>query len=234
MGAISLIQHWKTLLGVFFFIISKFCLHWQEDNEREVMVRQSPVKTKDINLHWRRDWKNHGYPLETGPRWCRNWGLCKNNKYGDQCLQAGSVPVFYPRYSYNSLYKFSFSAHLSTCALGELLQLRFVRHVSFARLPSRGHSFGLILIKIGQNVCPYKILVKFEYGYMGSKTRSRGQINGKPCVHSRGHIFGWILIKLDENICLYLCQSEIWIGILILILCKSENVLTTLMYIILL
>ena len=33
-------------------------------------------------------------------------------------------------------------------------------------------------------------------GHVGSKTRSPGQILGKPCVRSRGHIFSRILMKV--------------------------------------
>ena len=36
-------------------------------------------------------------------------------------------------------------------------------------------------------------------GDVGSKTRSVGQIMGKPCEHSGGHIFGPIFIKLAQN-----------------------------------
>ena len=39
-------------------------------------------------------------------------------------------------------------------------------------------------------------------GYVGSKTRSPGQILGKPCVQSRGHIFSRILMKVGQNVCL--------------------------------
>ena len=37
-------------------------------------------------------------------------------------------------------------------------------------------------------------------GHMGSRTRSLGQIIGKPCVHSIGHTFGPILMKLGQNV----------------------------------
>ena len=39
-------------------------------------------------------------------------------------------------------------------------------------------------------------------GHVGSKTRSPGQILGKPCVRSRGHIFSWILMKVGQDVCL--------------------------------
>jgi len=38
-------------------------------------------------------------------------------------------------------------------------------------------------------------------GYVGSKTRSPGQIIGNPCLHSRGHICDLILMKLCQNVC---------------------------------
>ena len=47
-----------------------------------------------------------------------------------------------------------------------------------------------------------KSKLDLNMGHMGSKTRSRGQIEGKPWEHSRGHIFHGIFIKLDENVCL--------------------------------
>ena len=39
-------------------------------------------------------------------------------------------------------------------------------------------------------------------GQEGSKTRSPGQILGKPCVRSRGHIFSRILMKVGQDVCL--------------------------------
>ena len=39
-------------------------------------------------------------------------------------------------------------------------------------------------------------------GHVGSKTRSPGQILGKPCVRSRGHIFSRILMKVGQDVCL--------------------------------
>ena len=46
-----------------------------------------------------------------------------------------------------------------------------------------------MISKSGLNVC-----------HEVSKTRSQGQMKGKPYEHSVGHIFDWILIKLDENV----------------------------------
>ena len=39
-------------------------------------------------------------------------------------------------------------------------------------------------------------------GHVGSKTRSPGQILGKPCVRSRGHIFSRILMTVGQDVCL--------------------------------
>ena len=41
-----------------------------------------------------------------------------------------------------------------------------------------------------------------KMGHVGSKTRSPGQILGKPCVRSRGHIFSRILMKVGQDVCL--------------------------------
>ena len=38
-----------------------------------------------------------------------------------------------------------------------------------------------------------------KLGYVGSKTRSLGQILEKPCVHSRGHSFDSKFMKLNQN-----------------------------------
>ena len=38
-----------------------------------------------------------------------------------------------------------------------------------------------------------------KLGYVGSKTRSLGQILEKPCEHSRGHNFYSKFIKLYQN-----------------------------------
>ena len=54
-------------------------------------------------------------------------------------------------------------------------------------------------MKLGQDDCLDKISDEFE---IGSKTRSVGQIIGKPCEHSRGHIFSPIFMKLGQNNCL--------------------------------
>ena len=39
-------------------------------------------------------------------------------------------------------------------------------------------------------------------GHLGSKTRSPGQILGKPSVRFRGHIFSQILMKVGQDVCL--------------------------------
>ena len=57
-------------------------------------------------------------------------------------------------------------------------------------------------MNLAQNVCLDDFLVKFETGSLGSKTRSPGQISGKPCYHSSGHIFQAIILNLAQNVCL--------------------------------
>ena len=69
-------------------------------------------------------------------------------------------------------------------------------------VPSRGHIFSQIIVKLGQNVCLDKILDKFGNRLCWSKTRSLGQILEKPCVHSKSHIFGPIIVKRGQNGCL--------------------------------
>ena len=64
---------------------------------------------------------------------------------------------------------------------------------------SRGHSFSPIIIKLAQNDHLDNIWSSSYMGYVGSKTRSVGQIIEKPCQHSRGHSFGSIFIKLAQN-----------------------------------
>ena len=44
--------------------------------------------------------------------------------------------------------------------------------------------------------------MSLKMGHVGSKTRSPGQILGKPCVRSRGHIFSRILMKVGQDVCL--------------------------------
>ena len=41
-----------------------------------------------------------------------------------------------------------------------------------------------------------------KLGDLGSKTRSPGQISGKPCYHSSGHIFQAVIMNLAQNVCL--------------------------------
>ena len=47
------------------------------------------------------------------------------------------------------------------------------------------------------------VLLKSRTGskvaYVGSKTRSLGQMLEKPCTHSRGQIFSQIIMKLGQN-----------------------------------
>ena len=49
-------------------------------------------------------------------------------------------------------------------------------------------------------------------GYVGSKTRSPGQILGNSCLHSRGQICDLILIKLSQNVCLDNIQAKFEYG----------------------
>ena len=49
-------------------------------------------------------------------------------------------------------------------------------------------------------------------GYVGSKTRSPGQILGKPCVRSRGHIFSQILMKVGQDVCRMISQTSSKMG----------------------
>ena len=46
-------------------------------------------------------------------------------------------------------------------------------------------------------------------GDLGSRTRSRGQINEKPCEDDRGHIFHQTFMKIGQNGCL----DKIWLKI---------------------
>ena len=68
---------------------------------------------------------------------------------------------------------------------------------------SIGHISCSVDLKIGQNVCPYKISNEIELGLPGSKTRSLGQIKEIPCWCSRGHIPCPIDLKIGQNVCLY-------------------------------
>ena len=67
---------------------------------------------------------------------------------------------------------------------------------------SRGLFFGLILMKLGQNVCLDEMSNYLKLSQVGSKARSLGQILEKPCVRCRGFIFSPILMKLGQNVCL--------------------------------
>ena len=81
-----------------------------------------------------------------------------------------------------------------TRSLGQILEKACVH--------SRGHIFGPIIMKHGQDVCLGKILYKCENGACRVKNRSLGQILEKPCVQSRGHVFGPIIMKTNQNVCL--------------------------------
>ena len=47
-----------------------------------------------------------------------------------------------------------------------------------------------------------KSRLNLKMGHVGSKTRSLGQMLGKPCVRSRGQIICLIIMKLCQNVCL--------------------------------
>ena len=57
-------------------------------------------------------------------------------------------------------------------------------------------------MKLGQNDCLDEISDELKFGYVGSNTRSLGEILEKPCVHSRGLIFSPILMNFGQNVCL--------------------------------
>ena len=63
-----------------------------------------------------------------------------------------------------------------------------------------------------------KSRTSLQFGHVGSKTRSLGQILEKPCVCCRGHIFSQILVKCGENVCLDKISNKIEIG-----LCGVKN-----------
>ena len=44
-------------------------------------------------------------------------------------------------------------------------------------------------------------LASVEMGYVGTKTRSQGQILEKPCICCRGPILCSILLNFSENVC---------------------------------
>ena len=78
-----------------------------------------------------------------------------------------------------------------TRSLGKILEKPCVH--------SRGHSFDLKSMKLGQNVNSHKCKSSSKLGRVGSKTRSLGQIMRKPCVHSGGHSFDQKFMKLCQN-----------------------------------
>ena len=45
-----------------------------------------------------------------------------------------------------------------------------------------------------------KSRMSLKIDYVGSKTRSPGEILKKPCVRSRGHIVSLIIMKLCQNV----------------------------------
>ena len=59
---------------------------------------------------------------------------------------------------------------------------------------SRGHIFGPIIMKLGQNVCLDVILDSLKMCHVRTKSRSLGQMLEKCCVRSRGHIFSPIIM----------------------------------------
>ena len=62
--------------------------------------------------------------------------------------------------------------------------------------------FEAIIMNLAQIVCLDNFKSSLKLGHLGSKTRSRGRIKGKPCQHSSGHIFEAIIMNLAQNVCL--------------------------------
>ena len=71
---------------------------------------------------------------------------------------------------------------------------------------SRGHIFSLIIMKLGQTVCPDESLDEFENGLCQGK--KLGQILEKSCVRFRGQIFRSIIVELSRNVCLDKISDE--------------------------
>ena len=67
-------------------------------------------------------------------------------------------------------------------------------------------------MKHGQNVCLDESRMSLKIGYVGSKTRSLGQMVEKLCVRSRGNIFSPIIMKLDQYVCLDKISYKLKIG----------------------
>ena len=59
-----------------------------------------------------------------------------------------------------------------------------------------------VLVRSSPNLVRLLILMKsrtsLKMGHVGSKTRSLGQIIGKPCVHSGGHSFDPMFMKFGQ------------------------------------
>ena len=53
-----------------------------------------------------------------------------------------------------------------------------------------------------------------KLGHLGSKSRSTGQIKGKPCHHSRGNIFEVIILNIAKNVYLDDFQVKFETGLL--------------------
>ena len=65
-------------------------------------------------------------------------------------------------------------------------------------------------------------------GHVGSKTRSPGQILGKPCVRSRGHIFSRILMKVGQDVCLddiSACYSSDLVRMFVLVMSQKSLIM---------
>ena len=89
---------------------------------------------------------------------------------------------------------------------GELLESMPVRRPSVVNILLVNTLEVTVLSRFSSNVVRMFVSMKFRsssnMGYMGLKTRSRGQIKGKPREHTGGHRFDPILIKLGQNVCL--------------------------------
>ena len=51
-----------------------------------------------------------------------------------------------------------------------------------------------------------------KLGHVGSKTRSLGQILGKPCVYSRGQCFDSKILKLIRMLMINISRSSLKLG----------------------
>ena len=113
-------------------------------------------------------------------------------------MRKGEI-VCYKQFSlfHNVFYSYIPEVHQNKTLYGDGLTLSQTSPGFYVSNTSLSYVSNLVRIFVSM-----KSQLSLKLGNVKSKTRSPGQILGKPCIHPCSHIFSLILMKLGQNVCL--------------------------------